>query len=170
MLVLLFLAGSAKTQDRRWIRFSALWLAAYGLLLSTWEPATLCYRMTDIIPLGILFALGLKSWRVPNQILLASVFLASTLSVNLATRILPMHDASRNSTYQDTLSLSKISSPNSLYITPGGAPWIYLLYFTGRTAWNANTYDPGRLADEINRQKKQHSVYRLEGTTWKKVS
>jgi hypothetical protein len=170
ILALTFLARSAKTDDRRMIRFSTFWLASYGLLLSTWEPATLCYRMTDIIPLGILFALAMRTWRVPVQILLACLFLTSTFAVNLTTRILPMHEVGRNSTYQETLSLSKISPPNSLYITPGGAPWIYLLYFTGRTAWNANMYDSGRLADEITHQKTQRPVYRLEGETWKKIS
>jgi hypothetical protein len=170
IVVLTFLVRSAKTEDRRTFRFSVIWIAAYGVLLSTWEPATLCYRMSDIIPLGVLFALGLKTWRAPVQTVFASLFLASTLAVNLTTRILPMHDAGRNTTYQETLTLSKISPPNTLYITPGGAPWIYLLYFTGRTAWNANMYDPERLADEIGRQKNQRPVYRLEGASWKKVS
>ena len=151
-------------------RFSAVWLATYGLFLSTWEPATLCYRMTDVIPLGILLALGLRHWPPRSQILLAALILGCTLHVNLMSRIIPMHDIGRNSTYQETLTLSKISPPNSLYITQGGPPWIYLLYFTGRTAWNANTFAPGRLEAEIARQKKERPVYVLEGTSWKKIS
>ncbi len=168
-LALAFLVRSGKEGFGRWMRFSAIWLATYGLFLSTWEPTTLCYRMTDIIPLGILFALGLKTWRVPVQILLASLFLASTLAVNLACRILPMHDAGRNATYQETLTLSKISPPNSLYISQGGPSWIYLLYFTGRTAWNAHLLAPGELQARIAKEKKNRPVYYQDGIAWKQV-
>ena len=168
-LVLAFLIGSFSERKARRARFSWIWLATYGLFLSTWEPSTFCYRMTDVIPLGILFALGLKN-RLPHiQILLLALFLGSTFSVNLTSRILPMHDAGRNTVYQETLSLSKISPPDSLYITPGGLPWIYLLYFTGRTAWDENRIPPARMDEEIRRQKKAHPVYLLEGGSWKKV-
>ena len=157
-----------KRHEKEW-KFSCLWLAVYGLFLSTWEPSTLCYRMTDIIPFGILLALGLKAWRAPSQIFFASLFFGSTLVLNLYSRILPMHDISRNRVYQDTLSLSKISSPNSLYITSGGLPWIYLLYFTGRTAWNAGSFRPDSLTEEITRQKRSRPVYVLKGSSWLKV-
>jgi hypothetical protein len=169
VLALVFLIRSLSERRERASSFSWIWLGTYALFLSTWEPATLCYRMTDVVPLGILFALGLKNWKPRTQNILTALFLGCTLSVNLMSRILPMHDAGRNSTYQETLSLSKISPPNSLYITDGGPRWIYLLYFTGRTAWNANLYPPGRLEEEVARQKKGRPVYRLEGTSWKRV-
>jgi len=47
-----------KSKTKSLSRFSWLWIGVYGLFLSTWEPSTLCYRMTDILPLGILLALG----------------------------------------------------------------------------------------------------------------
>jgi hypothetical protein len=168
-LALLFLMRSASERGERAARFSWIWLGTYALFLSTWEPATLCYRMTDIVPLGILFALGLKKTRAPIQILLTTLFLGCTLTVNLASRILPMHDAGANKVYQETLSLSKISPSNSLYITQGGPSWIYLLYFTGRTAWNANAFPPGKLEEEIRRQKHTRPVYMQDGASWKKV-
>ena len=34
-------------------------------------------------------------------------------------------------------NLAKLSPDKSLYLTTGGTPWIYLLYFSGRSAWNA---------------------------------
>ena len=38
------------------------------------------------------------------------------------------------------LTLSKMTSPDSLYLTEGGLSWLYWLYFTGRTAWNVRVY------------------------------
>ncbi len=148
--------------------FAWLWLAVYGLFLSTWEPSTLCYRMTDIIPLGILLALGLKTFRSSSQMAFVSIFLASLFTVNITTLIRPMNRPDQNADYQETLRLSKITSPDSLYITEGGIPWIYLLYFTGRTAWNAHSFEPERLKQEIARQKMHRAVYIQKGSLWEK--
>lgn len=153
----------------RSVAFALLWLGAYGLFLSTWEPATLCYQITDIIPLGILMAVGLKSLKIPAQGILMGLILATTLTVNLATRIGPMHRSEENSLYQETLALSKITSPDSLYVMEGGTSWIYLLYFTGRTAWNKHSFDPQRLNDEMARQKKIRPVYIQTGSSWEQV-
>src|SRR5262249_40679736 len=150
--------GSRDLKDKTW-RFSLLWLAAYGIFLSTWEPATLCYRITDIIPLGLIMASGLQSFRWPWQVLWSAAFLGTTLSVNAATRILPMHDPELNSVYQQTLTLSKITSPESLFVVEGGLHVIYLPYFAGRETWNASSLDAKRLAEEIGKQKKARPVY-----------
>ncbi len=166
--VFLIMRGWPQKVDKA-SRFAWLWLGVYGLFLSTWEPATLCYRMTDIIPFGILLALGLKTWKPTPQILIALSLLISTLSVNLLTRVMPMHRVELNSTYQEVLSLSKMTPPDSLYITNGGLPWIYLLYFTGRTAWNALSYEPHQLDQAILREKRSRSVYVLKGSSWQLI-
>jgi len=161
----LFVRGWRERRNALYL-FSALWLGVYGLFLSTWEAGTLCYRMTDILPLGILFALGLKTWRAPLQILIGSTLLASTMAVNLSTRILPMHQMEQNSAYQDTLTLSKITPSNSLYVADNSLSWLYILYFTGRTAWSVHSFDPMRLETEINREKHNRPVYIQKGSQW----
>ena len=150
--------------------FALLWIGVYGLFLSTWEPSTLCYRITDIIPWGILLAVGLKTWNEPVRIWATSLFLVSTLGLTLYSRILPMHQAELNPVYQETLSLSRMTPPQSLYLTRGGPLWIYLLYFTGRTAWNAGAFEPERLQEEITRQKKVRPVFDLRGNTWQRIT
>jgi len=168
-LFLTVLIRGLTQRSERLARFSWLWLGVYGLFLSTWEPPVLCYRLPDVLPLGILLALGLRSWRSSIQIFLASLFLGSTLALNLLSLIVPMHQPERNQVYQDTLTLSRISNPDSLYISEGGLSWIYLLYFTGRKAWNARVFEPQQLAEEISLQKRRRPVYVQEGAAWHRV-
>jgi len=114
-------------------------------------------------------AVGLKPLKTAAQAILIGILLTTTLSVNLATLIGPMRRPERNSLYQKTIALSKMTSPESLYITEGGTSWIYLLYFTGRTAWNRHSLAPERLNEEIARQKKVRPVYIQSGPSWEQV-
>ena len=63
-----------------------------------------------------------------------------------------MSRTEQNTAYQETLRLSKITSPQSLYLTGGGLSWIYLLYFTGRTAFNARSMSAETLSRAITEQ------------------
>lgn len=131
-------------RDRRqplW-RFSALWLIAYGLFLWTWEPGTECYRMSDAVPVALLLALGLQtlSFKKMRWALPACLFVA-LLPLNAATRIYPMSQSAGNATFIEISRLLQWTPENSLYLTTGGLPFIYLLYFGGRSArdlhrWN----------------------------------
>ena len=111
------------------------------------------------MPLGILLAEGLARFKEPVRPLLIGLLLASVLTINLQTRIRPMHRTQQNAAYQDALHLSRITSPRSLYLTGGGLSWIYLLYFTGSTAWNARTFNAATLPREIARLKRERPVY-----------
>src|SRR4029077_7728860 len=102
----LFFGSWVQRQDKLWV-FSVLWLAIYGIFFWTWEPATECYRMTDVVPLAILMALGLPFWRtVSNQRIFLGILFLAPLTLNLTTRILPMHDASQNAVYQEITTLT----------------------------------------------------------------
>jgi len=168
-LILALLIKGWDLKSERLARFSWIWLGTYGLFLSTWEPITYCYRMTDILPWAILLALGLKSWKASSQLLIAGVLLLTTATINVSTRAAPMRDIEQNVVYEDVLTLSRMTPPNSLYITTGGLPWIYLLYFTGRTAWNAKHFEATRLAEEIARQKKMRPIYVQRDGSWEQV-
>jgi len=140
MLGLVIFQWRGALQHRTVVRFSVLWLVVYALFFSTWEPETLCYRMTDIIPFTFILMVALIA--IPQRLArlsLAVGWMVSLGLVNFKSRALPMHDIERNKVYQQTLRLAKISPEHSMYMTSGGEPWIYLLYFTGRSAWNART-------------------------------
>jgi hypothetical protein len=166
---MLLARGSTLQKTDPAARFAWLWLAVYGVLYSAWEPATLCYRMTDIIPLGILLALGLSTLKPLLAALLTSLMLVCTLTTNLMSRIMPMHRADQNLIYQEALTLSKTTAPNSLYIAESSLSWIYLLYFTGRSAWYGHSFEPKRLREEISKQKLTRPVYVQEGASWRPV-
>jgi hypothetical protein len=119
-----------------WV-FSLLWLLAYGAFLSTWEPLTECYRMSDAVPIALLAALGLQSLNQRKvRWGLLGLLGATTLIVNLGTRIRPMNQADNNTAYTEITKLTRATPEQSLYLTPGGLSYIYLLYFAGRSAWN----------------------------------
>jgi hypothetical protein len=126
--------------SRPLVRFAWLWLASYMLFLWTWEPATECYRLTDVIPLGLLIGLGLAQIASPQKqaMIAIGLFLAFAYT-NGTTRIRPMAIAENNRTYQEVAALAKLTPATTVYVTPGGSTWIYLLYFTGRSAYSLAT-------------------------------
>ena len=163
MTIVLSLLGRSWIVHRQklWI-FSVLWLAVYGLFFWTWEPTTECYRMTDLIPLAILFAMALETITHPAvRWALLSVLFLTLIPINLVTRIAPMNDPLHNALYQETQALEIATPPDSLYLTAGGSTWIYMLYFCGRSAWNLHSFsrDPDHLAKEIARHLHSQPVY-----------
>ncbi len=156
----LFVLSWKHKHQRLW-KFCALWLILYGIFFWTWEPRTECYRMTDFIPLGILLALGLKSLPRAWQWATAGTLLVTLLWVNLHTRILPMEKAQNNSSFQDVQAVTAATPDNSIYLTEGGLTWIYLLYFTGRTAWNVHSFarDPRYFQAEVQRHLKTRPIF-----------
>jgi hypothetical protein len=150
-----------KRKDARWV-FCILWLAVYGIFFWTWEPTTECYRMTDMIPWAILGALGISTLKQPRlQRALAAVLAASFIPLTLRTRIYPMQDEHRNHIYQEVRHLTQRTPEDSIYLTVGGIPWIYLLYFSGRTAWNLRSFtrDPERFKREIARHLRSRPIF-----------
>jgi hypothetical protein len=159
--LLLLVSSWRRRKDVRW-RFSLIWLAVYGVFFWTWEPTTECYRMTDLIPWGVLLALGLGSLRKPGMRWGCSIGLVLTLlPINWYTRIDPMHEPERNVVFQETLAVARSTPDQSLYLTTGGIRWIYLLYFTGRSAWDLHSFvrNPEHLRLEIERHRLQQPVF-----------
>lgn len=160
-----FLALGARSFKKRhqplWV-FCILWLLVYGIFFWTWEPETECYRMSDAAPIALLMMLALQTWekKVFKWAIIMLLFL-TTFPLNLMTRIIPMSHASENVSFQQTLDLSRKTPQDSLYLTGGGAAWIYLLYFTGRLAWNLHSFrhDLPRLESEITRHHKLGPVF-----------
>jgi hypothetical protein len=146
---------------RIWM-FCALWLGVYAVFFWTWEPHTECYRMTDMIPIALLLALGLQGLPAHAEQRAASgLLLLTLLLINSRTRLAPMHEAQNNPLYQQTLALASVTPENSLYLTGGSSPWLYVLYFTGRSAWDLHAFnrDPQRMNSEIRRHQANQPVF-----------
>ncbi|MEK7858712.1 MAG: hypothetical protein AAB320_06175 [Elusimicrobiota bacterium] len=70
----------------------AAWLAAYALVFTSWEPHTMVYRVSDLLPLFTLLALGtntfLPRWRAAAPALLAALLATANFSAELKPRSL----------------------------------------------------------------------------------
>lgn len=145
-LSLLTAAGTAlRTRWDKLKTFCLLWIASYALLFWTWEPATLCYRMSEAIPFGLWFATGLMT--ISQKWLrygLASLALTSTLFLTLFSQIMPMTREQNNILFSRTKALAAATPAQSLYLTMGTQEWIYLLYFTGRASLNLPQIPDGK--------------------------
>ena len=157
----MIILGSAwKSKERSVRNFALLWIAAFGLFWWSWEPATECYRMGEAVPFALLMILGLQRWmRKEIALGLGTVFAATLLWINWQTRINPMSLAEHNNLYQQTISLAKLTPDNSLYLTEGGLPWIYLLYFTGRSGWNIHLLRPEQITLRIQQRKAHMAIF-----------
>ena len=130
-------------RERLW-RFSMIWLGVYALFFFTWEPNNTHYRMGDVIPLALLMGLGTSTFFKSPRFFygFTGLLLALLLAVNLQTRIAPMHQLEQNTVYTEVRSLALATDPHSLYLTAGGTRWLYLLYFSGRKAWDVADKGP----------------------------
>lgn len=140
--------------------FCWIWLAAYGVFLWTWEPSTLCYRMTDIIPLALLCQMGLQPLRSNAlRYALAGGLLAALGFLTWTYQVEPMSHSEYNTAYTQTMQLARATPDRSLYLTRGGTPWIYLLYFTGRTAWSTENVSYEKFLSLADHSRQTMRVY-----------
>lgn len=134
--VALMLLGLRRHSFPLVIHFSFLWIAIYGILLSTWEPTTLCYRMTDILPLGILLSVGIAN--LPKPFMARSIGAAAflfTAALTLQTRIRPMQDPNNNIVYTEVMNFHRTHPPETPFVTSNSMARLYMLYFAGRNAY-----------------------------------
>jgi hypothetical protein len=113
----------------------AIWLAAYAVLFSNWQPYTMVYRVSDLIPLCVLLFLGYESV-APR---LRSLFrgLAAALAVclavgNLGAELLPRSIASNNPALARMAFLKANTREGDWIAGDGGQDEIYIPYFALR--------------------------------------
>ena len=100
-----------------------LWLASYAALFLTWEPHTMVYRLSDLLPLWLLAALALS--RAPW----AAAALAATLgAANFAWGIAPVTDPAHNPDYQEAVWLRDALPPEAVVVVTGQGQ-VYEPYF-----------------------------------------
>ncbi|HVE14301.1 MAG TPA: hypothetical protein VNI01_12955, partial [Elusimicrobiota bacterium] len=119
------LAGLGARDLRPKARACLLWLAGYALLYVLWEPYTIVYRITDLLPLWFLAAEALKG-RGRVAALASWAVLAGAL--NAATAVGPRADIARNEAYQDAIAIAKLA-PENAWVAVSSAGQVYVPYF-----------------------------------------
>lgn len=151
---------SIRRTDTRLKQFALLWIGVYGLLLWTWEPSTLCYRMSEAIPFALLVGGGLTQLAsAKRRNLLLGTAILSTAALTLMSRIKPMSRDSLNPLYRQTLALAAITPKNGLFLTDGPSEWMYMLYFTGRTTLNLKRLAPEKIANDVEHHSTVEPVF-----------
>lgn len=118
-------------EDRLAVRAALVWLAAYALVFTSWQPHTSIYRLTDLLPLFTLLALGTR--RLPVFVL-GGALLFVALS-NYRAEIGPRADPSTNPRLQRMALLERETPENAwIAVAPidGGGDELYVPYFAGR--------------------------------------
>ena len=82
-------------QQRRLAVFCVVWLGSYALLFVAWQPTTIVYRITDLIPLLLLGTLLAARRGRPGLAALAG-WAVLAAGANLKNEILPNADPSRS--------------------------------------------------------------------------
>ncbi|MFA6092143.1 MAG: hypothetical protein WCU88_01150 [Elusimicrobiota bacterium] len=110
-----------------------IWLGAYAAVFTSWEPRTMVYRVSDLVPLVTLFFLAAqtlpRSWMSP----LAGVCLAALLgAANFSAEIYPRSFFSNNPNLTH-MALIKANTTEADWVTgEGGGDELYIPYFAQR--------------------------------------
>lgn len=131
-------------ETRRRLALSAwLWLGCYALLFMRWEPYTMVYRMSDMLPLWLLAAVCVeRAWdqRYGKAACLGFVLLLG--AVNFGSGILPASREQGNTPLQRALWI-RDSTPEDAWVASYGIFDVYIPYFAHRRPLNLR-YFKGR--------------------------
>ena len=123
--------GAVKKDFRA--RAALLWLAAYAALFISWEPFTIVYRITDLIALWVLIALGCAGLKRPAAAVGIWVLVAGLL--NWETAIEPRTRPENNEEYRQALWLASVTPPEA-WIAATSLDQVYIPYFAHRRPLN----------------------------------
>lgn len=145
--------------------FWLIWLAGYALLFIAWEPYTIVYRVTDLMPLIALATLGLGGFspRVRGAALAAWILAAG--AYNYATVIKPASVFSNNPDLVEA-EWTKVSTPPEAWVLVNGRGGVYVPYFSGRRTVNLRYFDaPGSLEARLDALTKEGALLFVTGRT-----
>jgi hypothetical protein len=112
-----------------------VWLASYAMVFTSWEPQTMVYRVSDLVPITTLFFLGADGaaeefWRF------APAVFAVCLGVgNFLGDVYPRSIAENNVLLQRMGFIRRATPPDSWVASPeanGGGEELYLPFFAQR--------------------------------------
>jgi hypothetical protein len=129
-LAALPLAAAARGGARggRQARFWLAWLAGYAALFLTWEPATIVYRVSDLLGLWALAHLGLRPLSPRARAGLLAAWTAAAGAFNLATVVRPAADAANNADLTET-RWAGARVPADAWMLATGPCAVYYPYF-----------------------------------------
>jgi len=138
ILPVLAAARGAAGKSREAI-FWLLWLAGYALLFVMWEPTTIVYRVSDLLALWALAALGLQSLAPRWRLGLLSAWIAAAFAYNLHFTVRPAADPANNPDLVEA-EWTKTSAPENAWILANNRAVVYIPYFTARRPVNLRYY------------------------------
>ncbi|MFA5139374.1 MAG: DUF2723 domain-containing protein [Elusimicrobiota bacterium] len=120
-----------------------LWLGCYALLFTRWEPFTMAYRMSDMLPLWLLAGVfAERIWSSRHGKAACLVFALLLGAVNFGAGILPASRAQGNVPLQRALWI-RDSTPEDAWVASYGIFDVYIPYFAHRRPLNLR-YFKGR--------------------------
>jgi len=129
-------------QHKTVIIASAIWLGAYLLFLSTWEPATLVYSLANVFPLWSIAFVSLypaiSGYRAKTALAAA---LAVLTAANLACAIIPLSDPLKNVHLQRMRQLQAATPPDSVIIVSNSYEKVSVPYFANRIPFYMSWFD-----------------------------
>ena len=128
-------AGLGLGASRRLAAACLLWIAGYAMLYISWEPFTVVYRISDLIPLWILIALAAARVRGHWAAAALCAWVAAAGIFNWQYTIRPHADPKNNVAYQEALWLSELTPENS-WISAVSIDQVYIPYFARRRPLN----------------------------------
>lgn len=127
----------------------AVWLAAYACVFTHWEPYTMVYRISDLIPIMFLLFLGVEAAGFPSAPRLAAPLLLALLlgAGNFAAEIHP-RSMRRNNALLRRMDFLRGHTAEGAWISgTGGGEELYIPYFAQRRPLVVERYrrNPGEL-------------------------
>jgi hypothetical protein len=109
---------------------AALWLGAYAVLFLSWEPFTMVYRVSDLVPLWLLIAFTAQ--RRLLEVALGVIVLGH---YNGSGPIKRACDPANNAAYQEAMWIAS-KTPENAWVTATAIDQVYLPYFAHRKPLN----------------------------------
>jgi len=144
-----------------------MWLAAYALMFTHWEPWTMVYRVSDLVPLCTLLYVIMNYWteRWAVSRWLGPVLACSLMVGNLGAEIRPRSFETNNAELQSVLKIKNMTKDGDWVLARGGLDEIYLPYFADRRPILVDRYDAAQLREVVNRLLKSNQSIYLTGRT-----
>lgn len=154
--------ASEKTREGS---FWLIWLAGYALLFIAWEPYTIVYRVTDLMPLLALATLGLSGFSPKVRAAALAAWILAAGAYNYATVVKPASVFSNNPDLVEA-EWTKISTPQEAWVLVNGRGGAYIPYFAGRRTVNLRYFDaPGSLEVKLDDLTKAGQLLFVTGRT-----
>lgn len=121
-------------EDRQVALLCVLWIASYACIFTSWQPWTMVYRVSDLIPIGTLLFLGYRaSEKLFPGAQAAAIVLAVCLGMgNLGAEVYPRSFATNNPDLERMVFIKANTQANDWITGDGGIDEIYIPYFAIR--------------------------------------